>query len=209
MVPFQFITHRTARYSELDGARAVIAGGCRWVQLRMKTATAGQIVSVGRELSCICREAGAKLIIDDHVELVREICADGVHLGKNDMPVSEARKILGPEIIIGATANEFSDIEKAVAAGADYIGLGPFRFTTTKSNLSPIIGIDGYCRILGQCRREGISVPIVAIGGITANDLPALFRTGVSGVAMSGSILSSADPLEETRRIMEILNKYL
>lgn len=206
---FQFITHCNGRYDEITGACAAIAGGCRWVQLRMKHAQSDQIVSVGQKLSHICRSAGAMFIIDDHVELVDQVCADGVHLGKKDMPVSDARKILGPGKIIGATANVFEDVKTAVMAGADYVGLGPFRFTTTKTNLSPVLGIDGYRRIIDRCRQENIDIPIVAIGGVEAKDIPALSSTGICGVAVSGAILCSDDPIMETSRIIELLNKHI
>ena len=121
------------------------------------------------------------------MELVNALGADGVHLGKNDMPVAEARKILGPSRTIGATANTFADIEKAVAAGADYIGLGPFRFTVTKRNLSPVLGLEGYSSIMKKCAEAGISVPVVAIGGITAEDIDGIMETGVAGIAVSGA----------------------
>lgn len=124
----QFITHHTDRYDEIAGTRAVLEGGCRWVQLRMKDTPAEEVLRIGREIEKLCREYGAKFILDDHVELVRELNADGVHLGKLDMPVAEARRLLGPEYLIGATANTFEDIERGAGQGADYIGLGPFRF---------------------------------------------------------------------------------
>ena len=139
----QFITHHTDRYDEIAGTRAVLEGGCRWVQLRMKDTPAEEVLRIGREIEKLCREYGAKFILDDHVELVRELNADGVHLGKLDMPVAEARRLLGPEYLIGATANTFEDIERGAGQGADYIGLGPFRFTQTKRNLSPVLGLEG------------------------------------------------------------------
>ncbi|MDE5621847.1 MAG: thiamine phosphate synthase, partial [Alistipes sp.] len=124
----QFITHRTEHDDEISGTRAVLAGGCRWIQLRMKEASEEEILRTGRAIGRLCREAGATFLLDDHAELVRELQADGVHLGRNDLPVAEARRLLGPEALIGATANTFEEIERAAAQGADYIGLGPFRF---------------------------------------------------------------------------------
>ena len=104
------------------------------------------------------------------MELVKQIGADGVHLGKLDMPIKEARERLGKDFIIGGTANTFEDIRQHAADGADYIGCGPFRFTTTKQKLSPILGLDGYHSILTQMREKGITIPVVAIGGITRED---------------------------------------
>ena len=141
------------------------------------------------------------------MELVDRLGADGVHLGKLDMPVAEARRILGPDRIIGATANTFDDIARAAAAGVDYIGLGPFRFTQTKSNLSPILGLEGYRSLLTQCRRAGITLPVVAIGGITAADIADLCATGIRGIALSGALLTADDPVGETRTILELIDK--
>ena len=199
----QFITHRNDRFAnEATGVEKVLQGGCRWVQLRMKDATVAQVMEQGRAVGRLCRSYGATFILDDRVEMVEALGADGVHLGKNDMPVQEARALLGPDKIIGATANSFDDIRMAVAAGADYIGLGPFRFTTTKAKLSPVLGLEGYADIMQKCRLEGINIPIVAIGGILADDMAAIMATGVSGVAVSGAILNAADPVAETKKFL-------
>lgn len=202
----QFITHQNERYSYLDGARAALRGGCRWIQLRMKDEPVDRIVAVGQQLARLCHTAGATLIIDDHADLVGAIGADGVHLGKNDMPVAEARRMLGDDSIIGATANTFDDIAAAVTSGADYIGLGPFRFTETKKRLSPILGFDGYRDIMERCRHEGLKIPVVAIGGITAGDIHGLMATGIRGIALSGSILRADNPAAETSLIIKTLN---
>lgn len=200
----QFISHYTDRYSNLDSIRMALAGGCRWVQLRMKDATDDEIRPVALEAQKLCKEAGATFIIDDHVELVKEIQADGVHLGKMDMPIADARKLLGEDFIIGGTANTFEDVKSHYEAGANYIGCGPFRFTTTKKKLSPVLGLDGYRQIVSQMRQAGISLPIVAIGGITAEDIPGIMQTGVTGIALSGTVLRAADPVAEMRRLIEI-----
>lgn len=202
----QFITHRNGRYDEISGTRAVLEGGCRWVQLRMKDAPDEEVLRVGREVGRLCREYGATFLVDDRVHLVSELGADGVHLGKHDMPVSEARRLLPAGTIIGATANTFEDIARAAAAGADYIGLGPFRFTETKRNLSPILGLEGYRAIFERCREAGITLPVVAIGGITAADVAAILATGATGIALSGALLGAEDPAEETRKITKIIN---
>lgn len=198
----QLITHPYEGMGLADGARKALAGGCRWVQLRHKDAQEEILLEQGREIAAMCREYGAVFIVDDHVDLVRPLGADGVHLGKNDMPVAEARASLGPEAIIGATANTFADLRAAAEAGADYVGVGPFRFTQTKKNLSPILGLEGYRAIVEQCRRERITIPIVAIGGITPADIPAIMATGVGGIAASSTILSAPDPTAQTATLL-------
>lgn len=202
----QFISHYTDKISYLDSIRLALEGGCRWVQLRMKNATIDEIRPVALEAQRMCREVGATFIIDDHVMLVKEIHADGVHLGKNDLPVAEARKILGPDFIIGGTANTFADVQMHYEAGADYIGCGPFRFTTTKEKLSPVLGLDGYREVVGQMRAHSIDLPIVAIGGITAEDIPAIMQTGVTGIALSGTVLRAEDPVAEMQRLLALIN---
>lgn len=203
----QFISHYTERYSYLDSIRMALDGGCRWVQLRMKDAADDEVRRVAEEAQRWCRDAGATFIIDDRVELVRQIGADGVHLGKNDMPVGEARALLGDNFIIGGTANTFDDIRSHYEAGANYIGCGPFRFTTTKKGLAPVLGLEGYTYLIKRAREEGINLPIVAIGGITADDIPAIMTTGVNGVALSGTVLRAENPVEEMKKLIKITEK--
>ena len=134
----QFITHYTERYSYLDAARMALEGGCRWVQLRMKDTPVETIEPVALEVQALCRQYGATFIIDDHVELARKLHADGVHLGKKDMPIADARRILGAEYIIGGTANTFEDVLQHYKAGADYIVacIGENSYCETPGNLT-------------------------------------------------------------------------
>ena len=202
----QFISHYTERYSYLDSIRLALEGGCRWIQLRMKDATDDEVRPIAMAAQQMCREAGATFIIDDRVELVRELHADGVHLGKNDMPISEARKILGPDFIIGGTANTFDDVKLHYESSADYIGCGPFRFTTTKQKLAPVLGLDGYRSIVSQMRAANINIPIVAIGGITEDDIPAILATGITGIALSGTVLRAENPVQKMNELLNIIN---
>lgn len=204
MLKLQFITHQTERYSYLDSARMALEGGCKWIQLRMKEAPLDEVERVALELKPLCKQHDALLVLDDHVELTKKLEVDGVHLGKNDMPIAEARRVLGEGFIIGGTANTFDDVKAHYQAGADYIGCGPFRFTTTKKNLSPVLGLEGYRSIIARMEEENIDLPVVAIGGITYDDIPQLLQTGINGIAMSGSILRADDPVEETRRLLNI-----
>lgn len=199
----QFISHFTEQHTYLDSIRLALEGGIKWVQLRMKDATEDEIISVGTEVRRLCDQHSATFIIDDHVELVHKLKADGVHLGKNDMPIAEARNILGKDIIIGGTANTFEDIAAHYQATANYIGCGPFRFTTTKKGLSPTLGLEGYRSIMTKVKEAGINIPVVAIGGITAEDIPDIMQTGIAGIALSGAILRAENPIEEINRILK------
>ena len=198
----QFISHQNEKLGYLDGIREALAGGCKWIQLRMKGATDDEVRPIALQVKEWCREQQATFLIDDRVALVKELQIDGVHLGKNDMPIAEARKILGDGFIIGGTANTF---EAHYEAGADYIGCGPFRFTTTKEKLSPILGLEGYKDIIQKMKEESIDIPLVAIGGITKEDIPEIMKTGVNGIALSGCILHAVNPVEETREILALL----
>ena len=208
LIMVQFITHFTGQYTYEDSVRMALEGGCRWIQLRMKDADDEHLYSVALRTQKLCQEYGATFIIDDRVELAKQIHADGVHLGKLDMPIREARKLLGNGFIIGGTANTFDDVQAHYEAGADYIGCGPFRFTTTKSNLSPILGLEGYADIVSRMKEAHIDIPLVAIGGITETDIPELMQTGIHGIALSGSILRAQNPIEEMKKIIKLTTTW-
>lgn len=202
MRSIQFITHQNDCIGYAEGAKMALEGGCKWIQLRMKDATDDEVRVVAAEIQPLCKQNEAIFLLDDRVELARELHADGVHLGKNDMPVDEARRVLGEEFIIGGTANTFEDIERLASQGADYIGCGPFRFTTTKKNLAPVLGLEGYRDIIDNMRRAGIDIPVVAIGGITASDIDDILATGVKGIAVSGSVLTAENPVAMMRTLI-------
>ena len=203
MRAIQFITHETETVGYVEGARMALEGGFRWIQLRMKDASDDEVRKAAAEIQPMCKAHDAIFLLDDRVELAKELKADGVHLGKNDMPVDEARRVLGEEFIIGGTANTFDDIERLSRQGADYIGCGPFRFTTTKKNLAPVIGIEGYRDIIEKMEAAGIDLPVVAIGGITADDIDDILATGVRGIAVSGTVLRAENPVAMMKQIIQ------
>ena len=205
LIMLQFITNNSDRYSIAEEVQMAIEGGCRWVQLRMKDATDEEVRQVALELIPMCQENDTFLIIDDRVELVNELRVSGVHLGKEDMDPLQARELLGPHAIIGITANTAEDILRYKGKDVDYVGLGPFRFTTTKRNLAPELGLEGYKMIVDQVRQAGMELPIVAIGGITLADVDGLMATGVNGLAVSGAIVNAEDPVDTTSQFMQAL----
>ena len=209
MKHLQFLTHATDRYTELEEVKMALQGGCRWIQLRMKGAPANEILAVGKEAVRLCHHQHATLILDDRVALCPLIGADGVHLGRRDMPVAAARKILGPQSIIGATVNTVEDLRRAVDAGADYVGCGPFRFTTTKEHLAPLLGLDGYRHLVAARKELSVQLPLIAIGGITRDDIPDILSTGVDGVALSGCVVRADNPIKEMQQICKMINPTL
>ncbi len=199
-----FITHHNERFNYVSGAMAALNGGIRFIQLRMKDAEDEEVVAAARQLRPACDRHGALLTVDDRLHLLDTGLFDGVHVGKNDMPVAEAKRLIGNRFLLGATCNTAEDILKAAENGADYIGLGPFRFTTTKKNLSTILGIDGYRQCMDVVRNQGLHLPVYAIGGITPNDLQELKETGIHGVAVSSVILASLSPEKIINQIIKI-----
>ncbi|MDD3724705.1 MAG: thiamine phosphate synthase [Bacteroidales bacterium] len=201
----QFITHSNSNIDYFQSAVLALKGGLRFIQLRMKDSNREELISTGKRIKEECDKYNSLFILDDHVELVNEIGANGVHLGKEDMPIKKARKILGKDKIIGGTANNFEDIVKHFNDGADYIGLGPLRYTNTKKKLSPILGFEGYREIIEKCKTQGIDIPIYAIGGIRIEDIEGLKRIGVFGIAISSLILESEDSETTINEINKII----
>ena len=156
MQNLQFITHYTEQYGYADAARLALEGGCRWIQLRMKDASPEEWMRTGAEVEALCRRYSATFILDDHVEWVDILHADGVHLGKSDMPIDEARRLLGQDRIIGGTANTLEDVMLHATRGADYIGCGPFRFTTMirppdfSPHFSPDLNGTAFCKVANR-----------------------------------------------------------
>lgn len=203
----QFITHPSDRYSIAEEVQMALEGGCKWIQLRLKDASDEEFRQTALEIIPLCQENEAFLVFDDRVELAMEMSVHGVHLGKNDMNPLLARETMGAEAIIGCTANTAADIKAFKGWDVDYVGLGPFRYTTTKEKLSPVIGLDGYASIVNEVRAEDILLPIVAIGGITIDDIDAVMQTGVNGIAMSGAIINAPDPVAYTRQVLEKIHE--
>ncbi|MFI3296164.1 MAG: thiamine phosphate synthase [bacterium] len=199
--PLQFITNGEDKEETISGAIEALKGGCKWIQLRMKDTHPQTIEECALVLKEECKKYDAVLIIDDHVEIVKKTDVNGVHLGLNDMPIDLARQILGNNFIIGGTANTLEQALHQASLGADYLGIGPYQFTTTKKLLSETLGIDGYIDLMSELR-EKTKIPVVAIGGIELSNIGEIMKTGVDGIAMSGTILRADSPMEATRLIL-------
>jgi len=187
----QYITQDSDRFSHSDQARLMFKKGIECVQIRMKNSSEEEILRQSKKALKYAEQYNLTLIINDSIEITKEIGAHGVHLGLSDTPINEAREFLGDEFIIGGTANTIKDIQLQQSLGADYVGLGPFKPTTTKKNLSPIIGLNGYKEILFQMKNLKLDIPIIAVGGIQLNDIETLTQTGLYGVALSGALLQT------------------
>lgn len=201
----QFITDGSDAATTVAQARAAIAGGCRWVQVRLKDAPASLVDSVLQALAPDCQNNNVTLIVDDHVDLALKPYVDGVHLGQSDMPAAEARRILGPGKIIGLTVNNIGHADRAIAQPIEYVGLGPWRHTGTKKRLAPVLGPDGVEAIISRLRRGGFDKPITVIGGLTPDDVAPVIAAGADSVAVAGAIAHAEDPAAATRMFVERL----
>ena len=200
-----YISQAETPDEHLDVIEQACKAGCNWIQLRIKNEPVKIVQSIAEKALAICRNHGATFILNDYVKIAKEVGADGVHVGKTDMDPSTVRALLGEGKIIGGTANTWEDVERLNRERVDYMGLGPFRFTSTKQNLSPILGLEGYKNMIERCKQNGISIPIIAIGGIRVEDVAALKKTGVHGVAVSGAITHSPHMEETIKTFYEAL----
>lgn len=201
----QYISQGNTIEEQLYNIQQALDAGCDWIQMRFKNQTAKDTFALAEAVKFLCEEYLANFIVNDDLHLAEQIAADGVHLGLTDMKINEARAILGNTKIIGGTANTFEDIQNHAKNGADYIGLGPFRFTNTKEKLSPILGLSGYFEILQKMKKNKITIPVFAIGGITLKDVNPLMETGIYGIALSGLITES----DEKEKLIQQLNEKL
>lgn len=188
----QYISQGRTATEQLRNITAALDAGCNWIQLRWKGQQEQNVLELAGIVKEKCTAYQATFIINDAPQIAATVDADGVHLGLTDMPVQEARAILGTDKILGGTANTFTDAVQRAKEGCDYIGLGPFRFTTTKEKLSPVLGTTGYQSIMDALTGAGITIPVYAIGGIVAEDLATLMLTGIHGIALSGLITNAA-----------------
>lgn len=189
----QYISQGETANEQISNIHQALDHGCLWIQLRFKNAAEKELVAVAQKAKALCENYGSKFIINDNIELTKKINADGVHLGLKDESPIVARNILGKERIIGGTANTLQDVLKRAEEKCDYIGLGPFRFTNTKKELSPILGVEGFRNIMTELKNRNIHIPVYAIGGIVLDDIDELMNTGVFGIAVSGIITHHPD----------------
>lgn len=170
-----------------------LENGVTVVQLREKQCSSREFYDLGRKLHEVTRHYGVPLLINDRVDIMLALDAEGVHVGRNDLPLDKVRA-LAPGKIVGYTANTPETLQHAAACGADYVGIGPAFGTSTKTDTGPVLGVDGIRRLAGLS-----SLPAVAIGGIGLDNAASLADTGVDGICVISSILASGDPAAATR----------
>jgi thiamine-phosphate pyrophosphorylase len=185
-----------------DIVRAAIAGGATAVQLREKEASTREMIEMGRVLLAITRAAGVPLIVNDRVDVALALNADGVHVGQADMPAALARRLIGPDRILGVSAATVAEAEQAVRDSADYLGVGDVYGTPSKPDAGPPIGLEGLAAVA-----RAVRVPVVAIGGITPENAATTISAGAVGVAVISAIVGAPDPLAAARQLREVVDR--
>jgi thiamine-phosphate pyrophosphorylase len=191
-----------SRFSHEDLARLGIAGGADTIQFREKAGSTRSLIEVAKSMLVVCRQAGVPLIVNDRIDVALAADADGVHLGQTDFPIPLARELLGKNKLIGGSAATLEEARVCLAEGADYIGFGPVYVTGSKADAGPVSGPEGLKRVV-----ETIPLPIVAIGGITAENLPEVMKAGAYGIAVISAVCCELDPEGATRSLRDALER--
>ena len=190
-----------SRFSHIELTRLAIAGGADTIQFRQKIGSTREMIEVGRQIKRLCEEADVEFIVNDRLDIAIATDADGVHLGQDDFPIPLARQLLGESRIIGGSAATMEEARKCLSEGADYVGFGPVYPTSSKEDAGPVSGIDLLREVV-----EAIPLPIIAIGGITAENIPEVVRGGAHGIAMISAVCCQEDPEEATRLLHQALH---
>lgn len=188
--------------STVDIVRAAVAGGVTCVQLREKNRPTRQFMAEARAVHDLLAGTATTLIINDRIDVALAVGADGVHLGQTDMSVPDARRLVGPRMLIGVSAECVEDALRAESEGADYIGASPVFPTPTKTDAGPPLGLEGVRRI-----RAAVSLPMVGIGGVKPGNAAEIIRAGCDGVAVVSAIVSAADPERAAAELRTIIDR--
>ena len=191
-----------SRFSHMEITLLAIAGGADTIQYRQKSGSTREMIEIARNMKRLCSEAGVTFIVNDRLDVAIASEADGVHLGQDDFPIPKARELLGEGRIIGGSAATLDDAQKCLSEGVDYVGFGPVYPTSSKDDAGPVSGIDILKQVV-----EIIPLPIIAIGGVGAENIPDVMRAGSHGIAVISAVCCQDDPEEATRALYQALNK--
>jgi len=181
-------------------AQAAILGGATVIQYREKLGNTRQLIDEASAVRDVCRELGTTFIVNDRVDVALAVGADGVHVGQEDMPAISARRLIGPDMLLGVTVGNAAQARQAQADGADYLGTDPVFFTGSKPDAGPPIGVDALAEI---CR--AVRIPVVGIGGINAGNVAQVMQAGAAGAAVISAVVSAPDMNAAARRLREAI----
>ena len=196
--------HLQQRHSHADLARLAIRGGADSIQFRQKHGNIRNILAAARATKQACTESSLPLIIDDRVDVAQAVDAEGVHLGQRDFPIPDARHLVLPEVVIGATCTTAEQAQRAEDEGADYIGFGPVFETRSKRNPKTVKGLQGLRRAA-----EAVSIPVIAIGGITHDRVRPILDAGAHGIAVLSAVATANQPDRATARFRAAIDGVL
>jgi len=202
-----YLTQDLPNRSHIDQAQNACEAGAKWVQYRCLTKNDEELLNEIDLIASICDDWGATLVITDHIHLLGQADIQGIHIEDMQADFKAIRSKISPDITLGASANTIDDIRRIAASGVvDYIGCGPFAATQTKPNDYPLLGIEGYKTICDLMQQEGISTPLLAVGGVTATDIDSLLQTGIYGVAVSAAVNLAPNPSAAFKEIYRKLH---
>lgn len=196
--------HFQQRYSHAELASLAIEGGADCIQFRQKSSGIRHLLAEAKSTALVCRNLKTPLIVDDRVDVALACGADGVHLGQTDIPIADARSVLGPDLIIGGTATNIDQALRSQDEGADYVGFGPVFLTSSKANPASVKGVDMLAAV---CER--LDVPVIAIGGITARRVAAVFEAGAYGIALMTAVTTATEPADAAGEIRNAIDAAL
>ena len=197
--------HIQDRFGHLDLAVKAASGGADVVQYREKRPlTTRELLATAASMRQALAPTSCRLIVDDRADVALAVAADGIHLGRDDLPVTHARQMLGAGVIIGGTANSLQEALAVAATGVDYLGVGPIYGTRTKANPAPVMGLETLAAIV-----LAVEIPVIAIGSITAARVGEVMATGAYGVAVVSAVVNDADPAAATARCREAVDLAL
>lgn len=199
----QYITNNKSSIPVADQVKAVIKGGCRWIQVTVDHLSDDEIKEIVGQILPLCLEVQAFLLLESRVDLAKELNVGGVFLKEGDMPCTQARMSLGPAAVIGVAASSMSDVLKVSALDIDYYGLLPFYSSEGSDEKS--LGVEGIKEICSEMEKQEVNIPRVAIGGIRYEDVNALVNAGINGIAVSDAIAFSGDLTKETEKFIKAL----
>ena len=191
-----------SRFTHYELAEMAIEGGADTVQFRQKTGTARDLLKTAREVQAVCARHSIPLIVNDRADIALAVGAAGVHFGQDDLPISVGRRLFPTGSIVGASARTEGKIMEAIAEGADYIGFGPIHQTSSKPDAEAPKGLDALARMC-----EIAKCPVIAIGGITVDDVYEVIRAGAHGVAVISAVCGESDPLVATQRLVAEIHR--
>ena len=190
-----------SRFSHIELTSLAIAGGADTIQFRQKSGSTREMIEIARQMKRLCKDAGVTFIVNDRIDVAIAAEADGVHLGQDDFPIPMAREMLGESPIIGGSAATMDEARVCLSEGADYVGFGPVYPTTSKDDAGPVSGIDILKQVV-----EAIPLPIIAIGGVSAENTPQVMDAGALGIAVISAVCCQDDPEQATRALHQALH---